>query len=212
MINLLRPKIWSCGITHHYRYECMGVTTLIEKHIADQKSTRVLDAGCSNGVAVKDCKMWLENRGYSASFVAVDRDEKRINKACRSHDDIKFLCSDITSLEFENEFDVILCLNVIRRISFKTKAQILQKITKMLKPDGVLITGISKQDVKRMGLLTQEPPRCTRHTMFLFRSIIFRHLPFTCNRPGRHDNDTYMISREKVLEYAKLHNDDKCIS
>ena len=190
----------------------MGVTTLIEEHVADQKSTRILDAGCSNGASIKDCKMLLKNRGYTASFVAVDRDKKRINKARKNPDDIEFLCSDIVSLEFENEFDVILCLNVIRRISFETKAQILQKIAKMLKPDGVLITGISKQDMKWMGLLIQEPPRCTRHTMFLFRHIIFRYLSFTCNRPGSHDNDTRIINREKILEYAKLHNEDKCIS
>lgn len=107
-LNLLRPQIWQCGITHRYRYECMGATTLIKKHIVDHKSTRILDAGCSNGVAVKDCKMWLKNRGYSASFVAVDRDKKRINKARKSPDNIEFLCSDITSLEFENEFDVTL--------------------------------------------------------------------------------------------------------
>ena len=45
---------------------------------------------------------------------------------------INFLCSDIESMEFENEFDVVLCLNVIRRVSYKSKARILQNIAKML--------------------------------------------------------------------------------
>ena len=184
----------------------MGVNTLISGHIAGKTGARILDAGCSEGKAARDCKTLLEKKGCEVSFVGVDQDEGRVDMANKDPCGINFLCSDIESMEFENEFDAVLCLNIIRRVSYKSKSRILQSIAKMLKPNGVLITGISRQDMRQMNLPVSEPPECTRHTMFLFRhSSMFRYLSFTCNRPGNSENDTRMIGREKVYEYAKLH-------
>ena len=205
-LNIFRPNVWRCGITHSHRYECMGASTLISGHIAGKRSARILDAGCSEGKASRDCKMLLEKNGCAVSFVGVDQDKGRISRANKDPCGINFLCSDIESLEFENEFDVILCLNVIRHVSHESKTRILQNIARMLKPSGMLITGISRQDMMQMNLPASEPPECTKHTMFLFRySSAFRYLSFTCNRPGNSDNDTRMIGREKVYEYAKIH-------
>ena len=58
--NFLKSAKWKQGTTSNHRYECMDATTLIAEHVGGRKNIRILDAGCSNGVATKDCKMWLE--------------------------------------------------------------------------------------------------------------------------------------------------------
>ena len=70
--NFYKHNRWNTGTTSRHRYECMGATTLISEHIEGRKNIRILDAGCSDGRATKDCKMWLENMGYNVSFTGVD--------------------------------------------------------------------------------------------------------------------------------------------
>ena len=71
--------------------------------------------------------------------------QRESKKARENSNDIEFLCSGILDLEFENEFDIILCLNVIRYISDDSKTKVLHKLAQMLKPDGVLVTGITHE-------------------------------------------------------------------
>ena len=199
-LNPFKSKpMWMCGMTNRYRYECMGVTTLLQKQLVGKIQTRILDAGCSDGRATKGCKAFLENNKHVVSFVGADQDATRVKKARENSNDIEFLCSGILDLEFENEFDIILCLNVIRYISDDSKAKVLHKLAQMLKPDGVLVTGINARDMELMDLPVHNPPRCTRHNW------LFQQIPLVCNRLYGRSNDTRIINQMKTLEYAKLH-------
>ena len=86
------------------------------------------------------CKSFLEKSGYDISIAAVDRDKKRIKIAMFRHGTIEFRCSEITDLQFESEFDIILCMNAIRVVSDRSKSQMLRKLNCMLKLGGILIT------------------------------------------------------------------------
>ena len=98
---------------------------------------------------------------------------------------------------------MVLCLNVIRFVLPKSKSEMLRCMDEMLKPDGVLITGINSHDMKKMNMHVLSPPKCMHRKTF-----VRMHKPFH----GRADfcvrliigNDTRMISRGKVNEYAEL--------
>lgn len=196
-LHIRKPQTWVCGVTHHQRYECMGVMTMIHKHMAGRAHTSILDAGCSDGTAAKYCMSFLRELNHKVSLVGVDQDKRRIKNAQKDSNEIKFICTDIRQLEFKNQFDIVICLNVIRYIDAKSKKEILQKISRMLKPDGMLVTGINKCDMKLMNLPVLEPPSCPRHN-WLQRWVL------QCKRPLGAQNDTRMISRKKVEEYANL--------
>ena len=164
--NFLKSAKWKQGTTSRHRYECMGATTLIQEHINDRQNIRILDAGCSDGRATKDCKMWLEKIGHDVLFTGVDQDKHRIESARKNDCGVRFIHSDIECLK-EEKFDVILCINVIRFVLPKPKSEMLRCMADMLKPDGVLITGINGNDMKNMNLHVRRPPKCIRRMAFV---------------------------------------------
>ena len=132
----------------------------------------------------------------------VDQNRHRIESARKNDCGVRFIHSDIECLK-EEKFDVILCLNVIRFVLPKPKSEILRCMAEMLKPDGVLITGISGRDMNKMDLHVRRPPGCTLRKAFLPLHKIFPSRTDICVRPIV-GNDTRMISRKKVVEYAEL--------
>ena len=191
--------MYNNGYTLRYRYECMGATTLILKHAVKNKTLRILDAGCSSGKATMDCKSCLEENGYDVSMVAVDRDKKRIRTAMSRHGTIECKCSEITDLQFENEFDIILCLNTIRFVSDKSKSLILRKLNRMLKPNGILITGISEMARTVTGMAGSEPPKCARNHSDKY------HVKRNCGVVFD-SNDTRSFTISQILKYAELYD------
>ena len=111
----------------------------------------------------------------------------------KNSNDIEFLCSGILDLEFENEFDIILCLNAIRYISDDSKAKVLHKLAQMLKPDGVLVTGINARDMKLMNLPVHNPPRCARHNW------LSQQIPLVCNRLYGRSNDILCLNAIRYI-------------
>ena len=93
---------------------------------------------------------------------------------------------------------MILCLNVIRFVNDESKARMLQKLSYMLKPDGILITEISEKHVKELGLTIREPPKCARRHPFLY------HWAYQ-SKPTCQYNDTRVLTKAQTLEYANLH-------
>ena len=146
-----------------------------------------------------DCKSFLEKSGYDVSMAAVDRDKKRIKTAISRHDNIEFICSEITDLQFKSEFDVILCLNAIRFVSDRSKLLILRKLNRMLKPGGILITGILEMARNVTGLGRLEPPKCA-----MWHSVSY-HDKHRCGVTSS-GNDTRSFTRHQILKYAELYN------
>ena len=77
--------VWENGRTCRYRYECMGATTLILEHVVRNTQPRILDAGCSHGTAIVDCKSFLEDSGHDSSVIVIDRDPGRITRSKKKH-------------------------------------------------------------------------------------------------------------------------------
>ena len=194
IVDLLKFDVWCLGTTHKDRYVCMGAATLIMEYAKGKVRVRVLDAGCSDGKAIINCKSYLENYGLGVSAVAVDCDQKRIEKAKENSGGVEFMHEDITNLKFEDKFDVVVCLNVIRFVKNASKAKILQSIHRILRPGGMLVTGVSKKHAKALDL-DECVPKCPSSHSTLYHYV-------HGSRPvGKHD-DTRALSKEQVLKYT----------
>jgi len=105
-----------------------------------QKNAKILDIGCGAGVMVRE----IANRGYEV--FGMDYSYNMVKKAVTVCDvakqaDIDFLQGDIESLPFKDSvFDMVLCLGVITYLKSEEKA--LQEISRILKPNGILILSI----------------------------------------------------------------------
>lgn len=200
ILDIKNKEMWTEGDTDHNRYECMGAVSLINDYIKNKTDINILDAGCSDGISTKDCLLSINKHGKNISFIGVDIDKDRIKNAQKDNENnIEFICCDLDQLKFKNKFDIIICLNVIRFIKSKNKKRILQKFMKMLKSDGVLITGINKYDMKQMNLPALKPPKCPKHITKL-------DILYTCKKPRFNHNDTRIIDCNKVDEYANLYS------
>ena len=198
IVDLLKLDVWRLGTTHKDRYVCMGTATLIMEHAKGKMHMHVLDAGCSNGKAIINCKSYLESYGLDVSAVAVDCDQRRIEKAKENPSGVEFMHEDITNLKFEDKFDVVICLNVIRFVKNASKAKILQSIHSMLRPGGMLVTGVSKKHAKALDL-GGGVPKCPSSHSTLY------HYVHGSRPAGKHD-DTRALSKEQVLKYACLYS------
>ena len=132
----------------------------------------------------------------------VDQNRHHIESARKNDCGVRFIHSDIECLK-EKKFDVILCLNVIRFVLPKPKSELLRCMAGILKPDGVLITGISRRDMNKMNLCVKRSPKCMYSKTFVQMHKPFHGMANFCVRPIV-GNDTRMIDRKNIIEYAEI--------
>ena len=91
-----------------------------------QRDTRVLDAGCGEGVLVEEYANRLAIQGVDPNYVS-DR--------VRS--------GSVTSLPFDdNTFDRALCLDVLEHLHFDEQPHALAELRRVLRPGGLLLVSV----------------------------------------------------------------------
>lgn len=106
----------------YYIQKVNFVKTYIKNNIS--KSSKILDAGCGEGVLVEE----LIKEGYNA--VGID-----INYCSRF-----VIMGDIKNLPFSNEsFDLVLCLDVLEHINFNEQEKAIKEIYRVIKHGGEVI-------------------------------------------------------------------------
>jgi len=104
------------------------------------KGAKILDVGCGAGRMAKE----VASRGYEVFGMDYSYNMvKKANTICSigTKSDIDFLQGDIESLPFKDSvLDMVLCLGVITYLKSEEKA--LQEISRILKPNGILILSI----------------------------------------------------------------------
>jgi ubiquinone/menaquinone biosynthesis C-methylase UbiE len=104
------------------------------------RNSTILDAGCGTGVVT----LALAQRGYRV--FGIDASYGMILKASSVGNgdgiaNVQFLQGDVRSLPFQDSsVDAIVCLGVITY--FKSGEKVLQELSRVLKPDGILILSI----------------------------------------------------------------------
>jgi SAM-dependent methyltransferase len=104
----------------------------------DRSPIRFLDAGCSRG----DLITYLAERHPQWSFVGLELEPDRVEKAetirrRMSLTNVSYLRADICRLPFQNEFDLVVCSDVMEHIASDQEA--FASLTRALKPGGHLI-------------------------------------------------------------------------
>jgi ubiquinone/menaquinone biosynthesis C-methylase UbiE len=107
------------------------------------KGAKVLDAGCGSGVPVtKYLSQFCEVTG-------VDFAEAQIELARRSVPGARFLCQDMTELDFQdNSFHAICSYYAIIHIPREEHLQLLQNFYRILKPNGLVLLCMGSVDIQ----------------------------------------------------------------
>jgi SAM-dependent methyltransferase len=102
----------------------------------------VLDAGCGAGVPV------TKLLSQSFQVIGVDFAEAQIERARALVPQARFLCQDITQLDFPNEsFDAICCYYAIIHIPRQEHRTLVTNFCRMLKPDGLALLCMGASDL-----------------------------------------------------------------
>jgi ubiquinone/menaquinone biosynthesis C-methylase UbiE len=108
--------------------------SFVDRHVT--KKCRVLDVGCGVGA------ISLHMASNGASVVGVDISENAISAAEEDAErfglsDATFLAGNAADLEFDEEFDVIVCFDVLEHI--EDDHRLLMDFNRFLRPDGKLL-------------------------------------------------------------------------
>ncbi len=91
------------------------------------KETKILDAGCGEGVLVEE----YSDKGYSIQGIDLNYASEHVQQG------------DILNMLFDNaSFDVVLLLDVFEHLSFTNQPKVLKEIQRVLKSDGYLVASI----------------------------------------------------------------------
>jgi len=104
--------------------------------IGDISNKRILDIGCGRGEFANYCY----EKG--AEVVGVDYANDAINIArstFQTCENLKFICTDIMTMDEDEKFDVVVMSDVIEHIEQESLEQLFLKITQLLGNEGYLI-------------------------------------------------------------------------
>ncbi|MBI2665438.1 class I SAM-dependent methyltransferase [Candidatus Woesearchaeota archaeon] len=109
---------------HTFESKMQYIISFLEKL---PKDTKILDAGCGQGLLVTEFK----SRGYDISGIDAFYSSEIVRK------------DDLLKNGFpDNTFDVILCLDVIEHFPKDEQERVVQELTRILKPHGQLVFSI----------------------------------------------------------------------
>lgn len=131
---------WPSQFTFAGRYNTTGITDRFLEYvkISGKKKLKVLDVGCSVGIATNDMQKNLQSIGIQIETTGIDKSRKVKGEAEKNLS--RFILGDILTLDSTSEFDVVICSKIILFANAKTRSQVVSKCAKFLKPDGGLIT------------------------------------------------------------------------
>ncbi len=110
----------------------------LNKHITPGDKVSLLDAGCGDG------RLLHEIGYYFSNILAVDADPGRLKSAIKSVKEselaqkVIFRNVSIENINIENKFDAIFCSHVLQHVHTGTLKQILEKMSKLIKKNGLI--------------------------------------------------------------------------
>lgn len=101
----------------------------------------VLDLGCATGVPVAArLARWYTVTGVDISPVQIEQATENVPEG-------KFLCADLQTVSFPGEyFDAVVSLYTFDHVSRDQHSELLKRIYRWLRPDGLLLLSIENRD------------------------------------------------------------------
>lgn len=107
------------------------IISLIEQYFKSSKKLKILDVGCGTGLFAKKLEKFGEVDAIDYSKEAVKFAQKRgVHAQCASIDKLPFP---------QNNFDMVVLLDVLYHQSIKDDMRALQEINRILKKDGLIV-------------------------------------------------------------------------
>jgi chemotaxis protein methyltransferase CheR len=182
----LNLRIWSAGCS--YGAEAFTLAMILDqiapggRHrvLATDIDTEALSRARSGGPFKASELRNVDRRLLAKHFTKSDDDYLLSERLLRR---VEFRRQDLFGVDFEREFDLILCRNVVIYFSDEAKTDLNTKFVRSLKDDGVMFIGATESmlDARDLGL--------TKIT-----SAFYRKLPVTAPRTSA-DTSTSRISR-----------------
>jgi len=130
-----------------------GTATEILKNIRDlpvilgfldpKPDEKILDVGCGLGsIADVIAKHGAEVTGLEISVYATEKAKLRYE----SRKELQFICMNALEMDYEGQFDKVLCYHLIEHLDVDEGRVLLRKIRNALKSDGILVLGLPIND------------------------------------------------------------------
>lgn len=100
----------------------------------DKKDIRILDVGCGTGVMIT---IPLASKGFNVVGVDTDAGSIAFAESINPYKDARFICGEISKINFTRKFDVIICSEVLEHLG--DPEGFLRDICRLLVLDGILI-------------------------------------------------------------------------
>ncbi|WP_373071986.1 class I SAM-dependent methyltransferase [Sulfurimonas sp.] len=98
----------------------------------------VLEVGCGSGLG----SIYLSQNCKSVYGIDVQKQEIAEAQELSRRDNVKFEVKDLFLLDEEKKYDSIVCLDVLEHLSIEDGRKFIEKISKLLKPNGFFACGV----------------------------------------------------------------------
>jgi len=159
------------------RWEFFTQTITDQQSRAPDRPLKVLDAGCGDGVNLK-----MLSGLSNVTLTAVDYNPLRVERAQQAFPQAHVLQGDLTNLQLDERFDVVLCSQVIEHI--EDDDGLLRNLASVLMPDGVLILGTPNEGCLMARLRNHVLERSILHNTDHVHFYTERSLRKTIERSG----------------------------
>ena len=117
--------------TWSYRHTFVAKMKYIIKTLGKMpKTTKILDAGCGQGLLVE----YFRKQGYDITGIDAFYGSEYVKKGDLLQNDLP-----------DNTFDLILCLDVIEHFPLSEQENVIKELSRILKPNGKIIWSIPNQ-------------------------------------------------------------------
>lgn len=102
---------------------------------------RVLELGCGSGILTKR----IRDRGLEV--IGVDKNAEKINQACSTHEDIRFIQSDVLKLSLPvKSFDTVILPEILEHVPEEIGNKMFEVAWRLLKPEGRMIVSVPNEN------------------------------------------------------------------
>ncbi|MBT4446733.1 class I SAM-dependent methyltransferase [archaeon] len=164
-----------------YRHTFVSKMKKVISHVLSlPKETKILDAGCGQGLLVE----YFKNEGYDVIGIDAFYDNEHVK------------CESIMNSNFADDtFDLVLCLDVIEHIQLNEQEKVIKELTRVCKSGGTVLWSIPN-----MGNLSSR-------FLFLFTGYLLRTAnakAYLLDRPGKDGYELYHPGDRPINEYYRL--------